>query len=60
MIDPKYYEDIQVAMSQFSDLGTKFIVGGRGGVFLESEDAMFSFLTREEFKNDLSSTLLRA
>jgi len=60
LIDPKYYDDIEAALANFKNLGVRFIVGGRGGVFLKEDCDLFKFLTREEFSNDLSSTMLRA
>ena len=74
ILNPKYYSDSpeqrSQALSQIQDTGSRFIVGGRmqDQTFEQADSALvpsslqqiFLFLGEDEFRNDISSTQLRA
>ena len=41
LVDPKYYASLEETLSEFADLGTRFVVAGRGGQFLSGEEGLF-------------------
>jgi len=75
IINPKYYGDIRddmiSALLKMKERGVHFIVGGRveSSIFVNGEEQvmslpmeiqeMFTFLTEDEFRLDISSTELR-
>ena len=74
ILNPRYYGDsiqnMEAALGQINAAGCGFVVGGRlaEGCFKEADPSlvpdmlrsMFKYLGEREFRNDLSSTELRA